>query len=109
MHYKEDSWYMQIPPIVYLQKNENDWEYPPINIANNPIPEDMPLTELNSLPESLTNLGYETNNIHFDTSIWKDRKETRIRDKYLRIKVRYTGNDLAIIYALRTMFTVSYA
>jgi hypothetical protein len=34
---------------------------------------------------------------------------SKIRDKYLRIKVRYTGNDLAIIYALRTMFTVSYA
>lgn len=111
MHYKEDSWYMQIPTIVYLQKNENNWEYPPINIVNNPIPEDMPLTEteLNSLPKDLISLGYKTDNIHFDTSIWKDRKETRIRDKYLRIKVRYTGNDLAIIYALRTMFTVSYA
>lgn len=116
MHYKEDSWYMQIPPIVYLQKNENDWKkndnglaYPPINITNNPIPEDMPLTELDSLPKDLFSLGYETDNDHFDTSIWKDRKETRIRDKYLRIKVRYTGNDLAIIYALRTMFTVSYA
>ena len=109
MHYKEDSWYMQIPTIVYLQKNENNWEYPPINITNNPIPEDMLPESLINLPKKLRDLGYNTDNIHFDTSIWKDRKETRIRDKYLRIKVRYTGNDLAIIYALRTMFTVSYA
>ena len=40
---------------------------------------------------------------------WTERKETRIRDKYCKIKVRYSGKDLAIITALKTIYTVSYA
>ena len=40
---------------------------------------------------------------------WTDRKETRIRDKYCKIKVRYSGEDLAIITALKTIYTASYA
>ena len=35
--------------------------------------------------------------------------ETRHRDKYIKIKVRYTGQDLAIIQAIYTMFDESYA
>jgi hypothetical protein len=35
--------------------------------------------------------------------------ETRLRDKYIRIRVRYSGVKLAIITALQTMFTRSYA
>jgi hypothetical protein len=35
--------------------------------------------------------------------------ETRIRDKYVRIRVRYSGVKLAVITALQTMFTRSYA
>lgn len=110
MHYKEDAWYIQVPSIVYWQSNEKPWLIPPINIANNPIPETMTITTIDKLPNNLKSKGYGINNTSFDNSIWKNaRKETRIRDKYLRIKIRYTGSDLAIIYALRTMFTVSYA
>ena len=36
-------------------------------------------------------------------------KETRIRDKYVRIRVKYSGTDLAIITALKTIYTQSYA
>ena len=36
-------------------------------------------------------------------------KETRLRDKYIKIKVRYTGEDLALIYAVLTTFDYSYA
>lgn len=36
-------------------------------------------------------------------------KEMRIRDKYLKIKVKYSGNDLAIIQGIKTLFTISYA
>jgi len=35
--------------------------------------------------------------------------ETRHRDKYIKIKVRYTGEDLAIIQAIQTFFDYSYA
>lgn len=36
-------------------------------------------------------------------------KDTRIRDKYCKIKVSYTGDRLAVITALNTIYTESYA
>ena len=36
-------------------------------------------------------------------------KETLIRDKYAKIRVVYTGEDLAIISAIKTVFTMSFA
>jgi len=33
----------------------------------------------------------------------------KIRDKYVKIRVKYDGRKLAIINALRTLLTVSYA
>lgn len=35
--------------------------------------------------------------------------EARLRDKYIKIKVRYTGEDLVIIQAIQTMFDYSFA
>lgn len=36
-------------------------------------------------------------------------KESRVRDKYCVVRVRYSGDDLALITALQTFYTVSYA
>ena len=36
-------------------------------------------------------------------------KEVRIRDKFVKIRVKYTGQDLVIITALQTIYTQSYA
>lgn len=36
-------------------------------------------------------------------------KSTRIRDKFLKIRVKYSGEKLAIITALKTLMTVSYS
>jgi hypothetical protein len=35
-------------------------------------------------------------------------KQSRLRDKYLRIRVKYSGEDLAVIQALKTFYTISY-
>lgn len=35
--------------------------------------------------------------------------ETRLRDKYIKIKIRYTGEDLALIYSVISFFDYSYA
>jgi hypothetical protein len=35
--------------------------------------------------------------------------ESRHRDKYIKIKIRYTGEDLAVIQAISTLFDYSYA
>ena len=36
-------------------------------------------------------------------------KSTRLRDKYCKIRVKYSGEDLAIITSLKTIVTMSYA
>ena len=41
--------------------------------------------------------------------IKSDLVEARLRDKYIKIKVRYTGEDLVIIQAIQTMFDYSFA
>jgi hypothetical protein len=35
--------------------------------------------------------------------------EMRVRDKYIKIRVKYDGEQYAIINALKTFFTISYA
>lgn len=35
--------------------------------------------------------------------------ETRPRDKYIKVRVRYSGEDLALITAIQTLFEDSYA
>lgn len=35
-------------------------------------------------------------------------KTTKIRDKYAKIRVKYSGEKLAVIVALQSMFTLSY-
>lgn len=39
----------------------------------------------------------------------EDINSTRIRDKWLKIRVKYSGKDLAVITALKTMMTLSYS
>lgn len=66
IHYKEDSWYTNVEPIIYDSSLDN--------------------------PEA--------------TNTTEKYKSTRIRDKWVKIKVRYTGEDLAIITAIRTIMNV---
>lgn len=104
MQYKEDKWDIEIRPINYFQKNESTWEVPPI-ILNN-IPKDISKDEITSLdlPDK-----YDITDIKMPSNGWTSRKEARLRDKYIRIKVRYNGEDKAIISASKTKYTISYA
>lgn len=109
MQYKEDIWNVEMRPIFFVQKNEDKWEVPPIILNNLPkitateitegdLPTDYDITDIeNTSDDELVYTG------------WTDRKSTRIRDKYCKIKVRYSGEDLAVITALRTIYTISYA
>lgn len=40
---------------------------------------------------------------------FKSLKQERIRDKYLKIRIIYSGEDLAIIQGLKTLYTISYS
>ena len=137
MNYQEDKWDVQIAPIIFIQKNEEAWPtsskdspgLPPIVL--NHFPEDITKEEITEedLPKDYkdyevpmydavdTSLleGSEMEGSHDEadwnkqSSKWTDRKETRLRDKYIKIRVRYSGKDLAIITALKTLYTISYA
>lgn len=125
MNYQNDVWNIQINPIIFVQRNEPAWntakltketiDKVPISVGNSPIPDDLKGFDISSttpvedyMPEDLRRLGYGLEDI--DTSNWWDgRKEARLRDKYIKIRVRYTGEELAIITALKTLFTISYA
>lgn len=121
MDYLEDKWDIQIPSITYWAKNELAWSikdkdgntYPPLNLVNNPLPESMTalnITSNSDIPSELRDRGYSADFLSLDVNKWSnERKETRIRDKYIKIKVRYTGDELAIITALKTLYIVSYA
>lgn len=125
MDYQGDVWNIQINPIIFVQRNEPAWntakltketiDKVPISVGNSPIPNDLKGFDITSetpvedyMPQDLIDLGYGPEDI--DTSDWwSGRKEARLRDKYIKIRVRYTGEELAIITALKTLYTISYA
>lgn len=114
MHYTEDKWYVQINPINFVQKNEkeNDWLVPgETKVSNPPI-----IYNLFPLPGDISNINsLEVPNSleKFNVGIWGDmltaNKEVKPKDKYIKIKIRYSGQELAIISAIRTLFSISYA
>ena len=121
MNYQGDVWNIQINPIIFVQRNEPAWntakltketiDKVPISVGNSPIPNDLKGFDITSetpvedyMPQDLRDLGYGPEDI--DTSDWwNGRKEARLRDKYIKIRVRYTGEELAIITALKTLYT----
>lgn len=134
--YLEDRWKITINPIIVCYKNEgklwkgeSSWtspNRPPLTIKNSPIPNDA-LEEINEnngrvmIPDELWDLGYtaddmDTTNWLDDISIYKtsfgeaqNRKEVDIRDKFMKVRIRYSGEELAVIDFLNTIYRVSYA
>ena len=111
MDYKEDMWDIQINPIIFVQQNETKWAngLPPIYIVGT-LPQDIGQLSLN-IKNDKTLKELEESEIPLETygtGKWSSRKETKLRDKYIKIRVRYSGKDLALINALLTDYTVSY-
>ena len=115
MQYKEDKWYVQINPINLVQKNESDWlddkgnitKKVPIEVGQYPLPNDIADPSKLEFPEKsegLSNRGYVIWN-------WEDsqNKEVKIKDKWIKIRIRYKGNKLAIITAIKTLYSASYS
>lgn len=103
--YKEDKWDIQIPSINFINKNESPWIYPPIVLDYLPEDVDFDLTHNYTLPKQYQKLDSDQL-ISYSGSV---RKEAKLRDKYIRIRVRYSGKQLAIITAIHTLYTTSYA
>ena len=102
-YYQEDEWYIQIPSINIAQKNEPTWKDGKPPIVLNWIPNDLDKTEISD--EDLPNT-YNLGNV--DTTGWTYRQQIPMKDKYIKIKIRYTGNDLAIITGILTTYRLSY-
>ena len=111
MQYKEDKWYVQINPINLVQKNEEEWrdlngektDKIPVELNQNPLPSDV-LGGKFDVPSSFEKRGYVQWN-------WEDsqNKEVKLKDKWVKIRVRYKGDKLAIITAIKTLYSASYA
>ena len=123
MDYQEDKWRVQINPLNIVQKNETwrDETHIPLSLGNAPIPNDLQKTNLSEddIPKDLKALNYTLEDL--DVSNWNifpikqadgsivyasgnSRKEVKLKDKFIKIRIRYTGNDLAIIAGVRTLF-----
>ena len=110
-HYKEDKWNIQIPTITLMQKNEQPWETVISEFDGTEI--SVPPLVLNWIPK-LENYQINKENLpntydigQVSTDKWTFRKEAKIRDKYCKIKIRYSGEELAIISAVLTIYNVS--
>lgn len=127
MQYNEDQWLVQINPINVLYKNEKEWDKEdliggrtvspdkiPIELGQSPIPDEVlqkgditydpndPVK--NDIPENSMDRAI----VSWD---WKESQmqEVKVKDKWMKVRVRYTGNKLAIITAIRTLYSISYS
>ena len=127
--YKEGKWSVQIPSITFMQKNEgeNDWvlaskdlkedgplhnsgiKIPPIVVNSSNIPTDLPTGDVSQdkLPNIYQNVYNWPSTV--DTNKWTSRKEARIRDKWIKVRIRYSGKNLAIIHSIATLYNISYS
>lgn len=124
MYYQDDRLFVQINPIIITQKNENikywadysstrpgNFAYPSIVLKNVPYDiEDSSITA-NSIPKELKKLNYNLSNIDYDdwgifstNSSASTREEIKVKDKYIKIKFRYSGNDKTYIYSILTSY-----
>ena len=139
--YKEGQWNIQIPSIIFTQKNEENWaitqaknifrvdhsdldsedilgweDYipedttkvlPPIILTSSNVPSDLrnTIVSRDKIPNIYSNFGYYGVNVDH----WTYRKEARIRDKWVKIRIRYSGKNLAVIHSLMTLYTLSYS
>ena len=117
MQYNEDKWLIQINPINVVYKNEPQWvdmdgnptSKIPVELGQSPIPDDI-LTGDIDVPEDFETT-LTTDGRGYVTWRWTESqmKEVKPKDKWIKIRIRYTGNKLAIITAIRTLYSVSYS
>ena len=127
MQYNEDQWLVQINPINLVYKNEKSWdqgdiigdrtvssEKVPIELGQSPIPDEiLEKGDITYDPNNPANNDIPENSMDRTITSW-DWKETqmqevKLKDKWIKIRIRYTGNKLAIITAIRTLYSVSYS
>lgn len=112
-----------------IQPQNSTWtnqNRPKLPVMNSPIPDSAYETIVKNdgtveIPSELTNLGYteadiDTSNWLNDVNIYKynfgeaqNRKEMDVKDKFLKVRIRYSGEELVVIDFLNTIYRISYA
>ena len=118
MQYKEDKWDIQINPINLVQKNEDqsDWTNVYGDRQKKMVPAECnlfaPPAEVYNKDEASGTVtlpsDWERNVVSWGITD-KLNKEVKLKDKFIKIRVRYSGKDLAVISALKTLYSISYA
>ena len=113
-------------PIPDQVKESGQIKFPGIALdPNNNSVSETSLDRENALYHlyDLSKFGINGNYSPLDTTNWLDdvgiyqynfgeahnRKEVDVRDKFIKIRIRYSGEELAIIDFLSTIYQVSYA
>lgn len=100
--YLDNKWLVQIAPLNIKQANEPNYEYPPIEITQSPIPDNILQQNNIKLPKELEKYWNKDNYYY-----WKDyiQEEAKIQDREMKVRIRYKGNKLAIIRSVYTLFS----
>ena len=124
MRYLEDKWYVQINPLEIQYSNEYNIQdnklgnttwvstpsgkiVPPLSIFNSPIPQSIQESGKIELPTTGLYIANDAD-YYLDKNIWI-RKQVPLRDKFMKVKIRYKGDELAIINFINTLYEISYA
>ena len=111
-----------------ITKDNTTWttaNKPKLPVFNSPIPSKVydTIRKKNNevdFPKVLVDLGYDSTDI--DDSAWitdnsiygtnfgnaQNRKEVDLKDRFIKIRIRYSGDELAVINYLNTLYRVSY-
>ena len=137
MQYIEDIWYVQINPINIVQCNEPEWVYydeetatdangntyyvphettkVPVELKQSIVPDEIlalgnsgaleiPADSDGNITDGWQNRGYVQ---------WPDRacrfEECKVKDKWLKVRIRYSGEKLAVIHSIKTLYSLSYS
>lgn len=137
MQYIEDIWYVQINPINIVQCNEPEWVYydeetatdangntyyvphettkVPVELKQSIVPDEIlalgnsgtleiPADSDGNITDGWRNRGYVQ---------WPDRacrfEECKVKDKWLKVRIRYSGEKLAVIHSIKTLYSLSYS
>lgn len=129
MQYNEDQWLVQINPINIVYKNEPDWGLRsqdlfnrsnlssskiPIELGQSPIPSEvLESSDITYNPDDPVNNDIPENSMDRAIVSWgwneSQMKEVKLKDKWIKIRIRYSGNKLSVITAITTLYRISYA
>ena len=114
----------------YILKNVNSTTYPIIKINNNVAYavtthldewENSKLLKVFQKSLNIRDFGRRLGNIEYKEDAWYISlqpinlkldgvlSQQKIRDKWIKVRIKYSGNDLALITAISTSFRLSYA